>query len=284
MARMPQIPEPEISNLPRVGAPDVAPNFGAASEALDTAAKTMGNLGDQFQDLQDQRDSAAAKLQKATNGVLADQAARDYETKVWAAEKQTQQKYFDDPASKVTNPANYPEEMRQQIQGLHKAAVSSTASPDVAGALETRLSAVDERHFFEAHSWMVGRLKQAGLNSIENQTNDALKGVEDTNYPAAYIKRALEGDKAGGTAGLKSLYKDWSGNPQEAAERFTHDAWWRWGLAQSAKSPDAFQKILDDPKSAYNKNITDTEERAKIAKLTKASDAGFDKATLQAKG
>ena len=276
MAHMPQIPEPLDSELPHVGTPNVAPDFGAAGKGFAQAADTMENAGDELAKQQAKRDAAATKIQDAANDTFARGVSQDYETQLYQQEKDTQQKYLDaTPGSPQANPASYPDQVRTQRQELHDSLVKN-ASPDMAAAIEQQLSSIDERHFHAAHDWMVGRTAQAGNNAIENQTSHALDAIENSQNPAGFVKAQLNGTP--GTPGLKSLYKDWRGNPEAAAEQFTHDAAWRWGLAQSAKAPDAFQKnVLDNKNSWFNKTITDPEERTKIANLTKKSDAGFDK-------
>ena len=70
MARMPQIPEPDLSSRPdsRVGQAEL-PDSEAVAKPFADAAETVGGIGDKLEDIQAQRDAAMEKAQNMADQV-----------------------------------------------------------------------------------------------------------------------------------------------------------------------------------------------------------------------
>lgn len=213
MARMPQIPEPEISSRPQEAVGHAEVNADLAAKPLQNLATGLGKVGAEIDDAQQ---DSADKLQKTADAVTATRMAGDHEVRLQNLFDQISKQYWDQP-DKV------PEEFRRQSLAMTDSEINAAPSQSVALDLARRNAQADNRHYALASSWSLNRVAQKAKSDLTGIERNAISSVAAAPTPDqfAYQLRTAH-------AQLDPLYGKLTSNAGKAAEGFDQKVAQEW--------------------------------------------------------
>jgi hypothetical protein len=186
MARMPQIPEPEISDLPHIGVGHENVDVDSEIAPFNMAAKGATQGLNDLSELQSQKEDALAKLQKSADETTATKLAGDHAEKLRNLAPQLQTTFWN-------NPDKYPDEFRKQSLAITDAEISAAPNENVALELAKRNAVVDNQQLAVAHAWSVSRTAQkakSDLTGIERNSIDAVSSSPTIEQFSYQLKQA----------------------------------------------------------------------------------------------
>ncbi len=226
MARMPQIPAPEIGNRPdsRVGRAE-SPDIEAVTQPFQMGASAAENAADHLERLQQQRDQATAKLQKVADSVTATKMAGDHSEKLRNLATQLQTQFWD-------TPEKFPDEFRRQSQALTDSEIKGAPSQQVAMDLAEKNATIDNQHLSLAHSWSIGRTAQLAKSQFTELASSQVRAAQSATTLPGLTVAISTAEKT-----LAPLAKDIHANPEMAVDKLKHDMAAAWVEANGPNNP-----------------------------------------------
>lgn len=264
MARMPQIPQPELSGRPggNIGGRAEAPDIKAVTEPFESGAKLLGEVGNDFERLQKQRDDAQQKLQKAVDGVTATRMAGDHSEKARNLLDSLQVQYAD-------TPEKVPEEYRRQLSELTDSEIKAAPNQGVALDIAQKYATIDNQHVASSHSWMVLRQAQKAKSDLAALASSHVRAAQaQTTLPG--LQAAINGALSSLDPHIKNLHSD----PDLAREKLSHDMAAGWVEANSPNNPKGVAIALEQGKGPLAQHLS-ADERAKYAKRAESDFHGY---------
>ena len=257
MARMPQIPEPEISSLPRVEPSREQVDFGAVGAPAEDAAKSLSNIGDTLASAQDQRDKAQAKLQAVKDGVTAERMKGDHDENARNLLDQLQK-------DNVDNPEKVPDLYRQQLAQLTQSDVQNAPNQNVALDVAKKYAEADNQHLATAHSWMTLRMAQQVKSEVTQLAQGKVREAQAATTPGGFALAAANAE-----ASLTMHFRNASATPDEDVKSLKQKMALGFVQANGPDRPLMVAAALRDKNGALYKSL----DPAEIPKLTKDVEA-----------
>lgn len=264
MARMPQIPAPEIRERPegraaRFESPDVNDVTAPFKEGAQAAAA----LGNDIETAQAQNEAARAKLQKVADGVTATRMVGDHAEKLRNLAEQLQQQFWD-------TPDKFPDEFRRQSQALTDSEIAAAPNQQVASDFSQKSALVDNQHLTQAHSWSIMRTAQKTKSDV-------------TGLIAAQVRTAQSMSTIGGlTAAIRDaagqvqpLVKNTHGDPDGTITKLQHDMAAAWVEANSPDHPADVALALDKKTGPLAQYLS-PKELAQYQRRAQSDQKGYD--------
>lgn len=238
MARMPQIPQPELAGRPggNMSERSVMPDIRATEAPLEDAAKLTAHVGDHYERLQLQRDAAQEKLQKAVDGVTATRMAGDHAEKANNLFEQLRQQFND-------TPEKLPEEYRRQLREMTDAEIKAAPSQNVALDISQKYAVQDNQHTAAVHSWMILRMTQKAKSDLVAMSNSQIR--------AAQSQTTVQGLQATVDSALATLgphIQQLHGDPDAVRQKLKTDMASAWVEANGPDNPAGVALALDGAK------------------------------------
>ena len=199
MARMPQIPTPELGARPdsRVGRAE-SPDIGAITEPFQAGANATEHLAGQLEKFQQQKDAATAKIQKMADTV--DITRKQGEFDLYAGDKLsgyiTQATDTTIPPEQRIAFKDIPDLLRKDLQERTDSDVKATKSQEVALGLSEVYAHATNKHLLSAQSIaQQGIIQQAKNNLIavgQNAVQTASKAATPGGLNAAIAQMKVD--------------------------------------------------------------------------------------------
>lgn len=249
MARMPQIPPPDISSVTEVKPSRATVDIGAELAPIEGVAKgAETGLNELYQ----QKQEALQKLQEAADQVTATRLAGDHAEKLRNLAGQLQQQFWDQPDK-------FPEEFRKQSLAMTDSEISAAPNENVALLLSKRNAMVDDQQLATAHGWSVARIAQKSKSDLTGIERNAINAVAST--PTA---EQFSATLRSAHAQLDPLYGKLTPDAGKASAGFDQKVAQEW-IAHNAdplKNPLSVMEELRSEKSPVTKLLT-AEQQAK---------------------
>ena len=262
MARMPQIPEPEINNRPdsRVGRMET-PDIAAVTEPFQMGASALESNASQLERLQDQRDAATAKLQHVADATTAEQMKGDHEEKLRNLADQLQQQMW-------KTPEQFPEAFRKQSQELTDSELKAM-SPGVASVASEKYAAVDNQHLTMAHGWMLGRTAQMAKDNVFKLQQSSVRTAQSAaTLPGLAV--AIANTKKDLGPLLPQIHGE---NAEKVAEETAHNQASAWVESNGPSNPTGVRAAIADAIKTKSGPLWDNIPEAKLLKYQKESES-----------
>ncbi len=262
MARMPQIPEPNISNRPdsRVGRTET-PDIEAITQPFQMGANALESAGSELERLQDQRDTATAKLQKVADATTAEQMKGDHEEKLRNLADQLHQQLW-------TTPEQFPESFRQQSLELTDSELKAM-SPGVASIASEKYAAVDAQHLTLAHGWMLGRTAQMAKDNVFKLQQSSVRTAQSA-ATVPGLALAITNTKKDLGPLLPHIHGE---NAEKVAEDTAHNQASAWVESNGPTNPSGVRAAIDDAIKTKSGPLWDNIPEAKLLKYQKESES-----------
>lgn len=276
MARMPQIPQPDISSRPGRGVGQAElPDSEAVASTFASAGKIAGDLGDQLQYAQDVHDKAMAKVQAVLDETTAYDALGKHQDAMRAASAQLQQQFINDPQKAV-------DAFREvSAQGADDA----TKNPDITNGAGLKLMPMLARKNNELNAgmqdWALRRSVQVAGNKLASAEDAATHGLDNIGTVGGLQLHVKN------TAAMTGpMQKQLTPDADKAARDLVRAQVNGWVDQRSAVSPKAAMDVLTalkDPNSFVSKTLDggdkvgETSDRARGIKLAEAAYEGGQK-------
>jgi hypothetical protein len=257
MPKMPQIPKPEIGELPSIGvghenvdvSAEVAPFRDLASGA---------NKG--VDELFNMRQNAVNELQKVADETTATRLAGDHAEKLRNLATAQQQQFWD-------NPGQFPDEFRKQSLALTDAEISAAPNENVALELAKRNAAIDNQQLANAHAWSISRTAQKAKSDLTGIERNVIDTVASTPTPAQFSYQLRAAHKQ-----LDTLYDKLTPDASKASLGFDTKVAQEWVARNSdpLKNPLAVINELNSSKSPITKLLTPEQVEAGLKQAKEA--------------
>lgn len=267
MARMPQIPQPELAGRPGGRLSDgegTQINVNEVEAPLEEGARAAATVGNELEQLQSTREAAQAKLQRARDQTTAIQLKGQHELDLANLSAQLQQQYWDKPEDYLTA-------FQDQARQLTDSKVKAAPTPGAQLAFNEQAAEANNRAMLAAHGWMVQRQAQIVGDTFAKKAQAAI--VEAQNTPTTgglslAIARAQKDARP--IAGF--LHTD----PDKLMPKLAHDQTAAWVEANAEDRPRDVLAALRDKDGVVYKNLTDPKERDRYEKLAEAAWKTYD--------
>lgn len=262
MARMPQIPEPEITNRPdsRVGRPET-PDIDAITQPLQMGANVAENAGNQLERLQDERDAATAKLRKVADATTAEQMKGDHEEKLRNLADQLHQQLW-------TTPEQFPEAFRQQSQEMTDSELKAM-SPGVTSIASEKYATVDNQHLTMAHGWMLGRTAQMAKDNVFKLQQSSVRTAQSAATIPGLTVAIANARKTLGPL-LPQIHGE---NAEKVSEDTAYKQASAWVESNGPSNPVGVRAAIDDAIKTKSGPLWDNIPEAKLLKYQKESES-----------
>ena len=261
MARMPQIPEPEISSRPDSRATNPEPiDSEAATRPIQQATAGAAEMGGQLESLQQQRDEAAQKLQAVGDKVTATKLAGDHAEKLRNLSDQLQQQFWDQPDK-------YPDEFRRQAQALTDAEIAAAPNQQIALDLAQKNAETDNQHTALAHSWMIGRTAQKAKSDVTQLMSDQVKSAEGMKTLGGLNAAIVQATKA-----ITPLSRQVHADSEGELLKLKHDMASGWMWANGPTDPAGVRAAIDDALKTKKGPLYDNVGPKELVEYQKRSD------------